>query len=48
MDATLEQLAGQGIEPERPKYQLREGGSWLAFVRDPDGYRVELIEPSRT
>ena len=46
MDATLERLAAQGIEPERPKYQLREGGSWLAFVRDPDGYRVELIERS--
>jgi len=47
MDATLEALAAQGIEPERPKYQLREGGSWLAFVQDPDGYRVELIQRSR-
>jgi lactoylglutathione lyase len=46
MDSTLEALAARGIEPERPKYQLREGGSWLAFVRDPDGYRVELIEHS--
>ena len=46
MDATLEALAAQGIEPERPKYQLREGGSWLAFVRDPDGYRIELIQRS--
>jgi lactoylglutathione lyase len=44
LDATLEQLAGQGIEPERPPYQVREGGSRLCFVRDPDGYRVELIE----
>ena len=44
MDETLARLAAQGIEPERPKYQLREGGSWLAFVRDPDGYRIELIE----
>ena len=47
MNGTLEQLAGQGIEPERPPYQLREGGSFLCFVRDPDGYRVELIERSR-
>ncbi len=46
MDTTLEALAAQGIEPERPKYQLREGGSWLAFVQDPDGYRVELIHRS--
>ena len=46
MDAALERLAAQGIEPERPKYQVREGGSFIAFVRDPDGYRVELIERS--
>ena len=44
LDATLEQLAGQGIEPEKPPYTVREGGSRLCFVRDPDGYRVELIE----
>jgi lactoylglutathione lyase len=44
LDGTLEQLAGQGIEPERPPYSVREGGSRLCFVRDPDGYRVELIE----
>jgi lactoylglutathione lyase len=44
LDATLERLAGQGIEPERPPYQVREGGSRICFVRDPDQYRVELIE----
>ena len=44
LDATLQQLAEQGIEPERPPYTVREGGSRLCFVRDPDGYRVELIE----
>ena len=36
MDGTLAALAGQGIEPERPPYSLREGGSRLCFVRDPD------------
>jgi lactoylglutathione lyase len=46
LDATLERLAGQGIEPERPPYRVREGGSRICFVRDPDGYRVELIERS--
>ena len=46
MDGALARLAEQGIEPERPKYQVREGGSFIAFVRDPDGYRVELIERS--
>ena len=44
LDGTLERLAGQGIEPERPPYTVREGGSRLCFVRDPDGYRIELIE----
>jgi lactoylglutathione lyase len=44
LDATLERLAGQGIEPERAPYRVREGGSRLCFVQDPDGYRVELIE----
>jgi lactoylglutathione lyase len=46
LDTTLANLAEQGIEPEKPPYQVREGGSWLCFVRDPDGYRLELIEKS--
>ena len=44
LDGTLERLAAQSIEPERPPYSIREGGSRLCFVRDPDGYRIELIE----
>ena len=43
MDDTLERLKEQGIEPEREPYRLREGGSLIAFVRDPDGYRIEII-----
>lgn len=46
LDATLENLAGQGIEPEREPYRVREGGSRLCFVQDPDGYRIELIDRS--
>lgn len=46
LDATLARLAEQGIEPERPPYTVREGGSRLCFVRDPDDYRIELIERS--
>lgn len=41
--ATLAELKEQGIEPEREPYSVREGGSLLCFVRDPDGYRIELI-----
>ena len=44
MEETLAALAGQGIEPEKPPYRVREGGSLLCFVRDPDDYRIELIE----
>jgi lactoylglutathione lyase len=44
LDGTLAQLATQGIEPERPPYTVSDGGSRLCFVRDPDGYRVEIIE----
>jgi lactoylglutathione lyase len=44
LDGTLARLREQGIEPERPPYSVREGGSRLCFVQDPDGYRIELIE----
>jgi lactoylglutathione lyase len=33
---TLDDLKGQGIEPEREPYRVREGGSLICFVRDPD------------
>jgi lactoylglutathione lyase len=44
LDGTLSRLKEQGIEPERAPYSVREGGSRLCFVQDPDGYRIELIE----
>jgi lactoylglutathione lyase len=44
LDATLDALKQQGIEPERPPYSVREGGSRICFLRDPDSYRIELIE----
>jgi len=44
LDETLARLKEQGIAPERVPYRVREGGSRLAFVKDPDQYRVELIE----
>jgi lactoylglutathione lyase len=44
LDRTLVQLAEQGIEPERAPYTVRAGGSRICFVRDPDQYRIELIE----
>ena len=44
--ATLAELKEQGIEPEREPYRVRDGGSLLCFVQDPDGYRIELIDRS--
>ena len=45
LDATLEALATDGIEPEKPPYRPggRTEGHRIAFIRDPDGYRIELI-----
>ena len=49
LDGTLAQLSSEhGIEPERPPYQVREGGSRICFVRDPDDYRIELIGAQTT
>jgi lactoylglutathione lyase len=46
LDATLADMERHGIEPERAPYRVSEGGSRICFVRDPDGYRIELIERS--
>ena len=45
LDATLETLAADAIEPEKPPYRPggRTEGHRIAFLRDPDGYRIELI-----
>ena len=46
LDAALAELEPLGVEPEKPPY--RPGGRddlpLIAFVSDPDGYRIELIE----
>lgn len=44
LETVLARLASEhGIEPERPPYRVSEKGSLICFVRDPDGYRIELI-----
>ena len=47
LDGALSELAGQGITPEKPPYTVSENGPRICFVRDPDGYRIELIESRR-
>jgi lactoylglutathione lyase len=44
LDSTLSALSQQGIEPERAPYTVSRNGSRLCFVRDPDDYRIEIIE----
>ena len=46
LEQSLEELKQQGIEAEREPYRVREGGSLICFVQDPDGYRIELIDRS--
>jgi lactoylglutathione lyase len=36
LDQTLAGLEEHGIAPERAAYRVREGGSRICFVRDPD------------
>ena len=42
LDATLAALDEKGVQPERAPYLV--GTTRICFVRDPDGYRIELIE----
>jgi len=49
IDATLADLAELGVEPEKPPYHPggRDDLPLIAFVADPDGYRVEIIGGGR-
>ncbi len=44
LDAALERLAEHGIEPERAPYTVGSLPTRICFVRDPDGYRIELLD----
>ena len=43
---TCEQLESEGVSIPRPPGPMKHGGSVIAFVEDPDGYKIELIERS--
>jgi len=49
LDALLARLSEIEVEPEKPPYHPgeRDDLSRIAFVADPDGYRIELIERDR-
>jgi lactoylglutathione lyase len=45
LDGLLADLAGAGIEPEKPPYAPGGREEYrICFVADPDGYRIELID----
>lgn len=41
---TCETLAAEGVSIPRPPGPMKHGGSVIAFIEDPDGYKIELIE----
>ncbi len=41
---TCQQLAKEGVKIPRPPGPMKHGGSVIAFIEDPDGYKIELIE----
>jgi len=49
IDAALAELAEIGVQPEKPPYHPgdRDDLPRIAFVADPDGYRIEIIDGGR-
>jgi lactoylglutathione lyase len=44
LDEALARLMEQGIEPEREPYRVREGGSRICFVKNPDRWFPTSIQ----
>lgn len=44
MDDEIASLSARNIELARGPYAPYEGGPQIAFLQDPDGYMIELIE----
>ncbi len=43
--AACEQLADEGVSIPRPAGPMKHGTRVIAFIEDPDGYKIELLEP---
>jgi lactoylglutathione lyase len=41
---TCEALGAAGVKIPRPAGPMAHGGSVIAFIEDPDGYRIELVQ----
>ena len=42
--ATCERLEAEGVAIPRPPGPMKHGTTVIAFIEDPDGYKIELIE----
>lgn len=40
---TCEQLAAAGVKITRPAGPMKHGKTVIAFIEDPDGYKIELV-----
>jgi len=45
--ATVEALRAKGVRVTREPGPMQHGTTVIAFVEDPDGYKVELIQTSK-
>jgi len=43
---TCKQLEKEGVKIPRPPGPMKHGSTVIAFIEDPDGYKIELIERS--
>lgn len=44
--AVCEQMEEEGVKIPRPPGPMKHGTTVIAFIEDPDGYKIELIERS--
>ena len=42
--ATCERLKAEGVAIPRPPGPMKHGTTVIAFIDDPDGYKIELVE----
>ena len=45
--ATCQQLENEGVKITRAPGPMKHGSRNIAFIEDPDGYKIELLEPLR-
>jgi lactoylglutathione lyase len=43
--ATCSALESEGVSIPRPAGPMKHGTRVIAFIEDPDGYKIELLEP---